>query len=228
MKPPYAPISFLVAAAIGCAGNAAAQSGAPENLRLFLEQETSGFAGRVEVSIGTPGSNLHLAACANMQPFIPTGARLWGRTTLGVRCTQGAAWKVFLPVNIKVFGPAPVAARALNTGDEISEADLRLEEIELTRFAAGAIADPAQLADKQLARPLAAGQPLLRDQFRVRQVVAQGDTVKLVYSGHGFAVSTSARALGGASAGQSVRVVTDNGRTLSGIARAGRVVEVKS
>ena len=219
--------TILLPAALLAATLAAAQAPAPEQLRLFLEKETSGVAGRVEVSIGNPDSRLHLAACANMQPFVPTGARLWGRTTLGVRCIEGATWQVFLPAQIKVHGLAPVASHALNAGDNVTDADMRFEEIELSRFPPGAIADPGQLADKQLARPVPAGAPLLRDQFRARQVVAQGDTVKLVYSGPGFSVSTSARALSAATEGQTVRVVTDNGRNLSGIARNGRIVEVR-
>ena len=198
----------------------------PEQLRVFLEKETTGFAGRIEVSIGTPGSRLQLAPCANPQPFVPAGARLWGRTTLGVRCVEGATWQVFLPVHIKVFGQAPVATRQLNAGDSLSDSDLRFDEIELTRYPLGAIADLSQLADKQLSRPIAAGQPLLRDGFRARPVLAQGDTVKLLYSGQGFSVSTQGRALSGAVDGQSVRVVTDSGRTISGTARPNRVVEL--
>ncbi len=219
--------ALLAAPALALAQQASQTVEVPDQLRLFLEKETSGVAGRVEVSIGSPDSRLTLAPCANMQPFIPTGARLWGRTTLGVRCVGGPTWQVFLPAHVKVFGQAPVASRALNAGDSLTDADVRYDEVELSRFPMGALADMAHVADKQLARPVSAGQPLLRDQFRARQVVTQGDDVKLVYRGPGFAVSTQARALSGATEGQTVRVVTDSGKTLSGTARAGRVVEIK-
>ena len=220
--------ALLSTTLLGAAPGAAAQpQDVPDQLRLFLEKETSGVAGRVEVTIGAPDSRLQLAPCASMRPFIPTGARLWGRTTLGVRCVGGPVWQVFLPAHIKVFGQAPVAARALNAGESLSENDVRYEEVELSRFPMGALADMAQVADKQLSRPAVAGQPLLRDQFRARQVVAQGDDVKVLYTGPGFAVSTQGRALSGATEGQTVRVVTDSGKTLSGTARAGRIVEIK-
>lgn len=205
----------------------AAPSGVPEQLRMFLESETAGVSGRVEISVGNLDSRMNLAACTNMQPFLPGGARLWGRTTLGVRCVEGATWQVFLPVQIRVYGRAPVAARPLDAGESLVEADMRMEEIELTRFPIGAIADPAQFGDKQLSRPVGVGQPLLRDQFRDRQIVSSGDMVKLVYTGRGFAVTTQARALSAATDGQSVRVVTDSGRTVSGTARPGRTVELK-
>lgn len=218
----------LVSATLACAcTGAAAQSSAPEQLRLFLEKETAGVSGRVEVTVGATDSRLQLAPCRILQPFVPAGTRLWGRTTLGVRCIEGAVWQVFLPVNIRIHGQAPVTARALAAGDSISDADVRFEEVELTRFAPGAIADLGQVADKQLARSVAAGQPLTRDLLRARQVIAQGDNVKVLFSGPGFSVSTPARALSGAIEGQSVRVITETGKTLSGTARSGRVVEIR-
>jgi len=219
--------AFLAGALLCAASGTPAESGAPDQLRLFLEKETAGVAGRVEVTVGTPNSRLNLAPCGNMQPFVPEGTRLWGRTTLGVRCVQGAVWQVFLPVNIRIFGQAPVASRALSAGEGIAGSDVRFEEIELTRLAAGSLADVGQVTDKQLSRPVMAGQPLTRDMFRARQVVAQGDSVKVVFSGPGFAVSTQARALSSATEGQSVRVLTESGKTLTGIARSGRVVEIQ-
>jgi len=44
--------------------------------------------------------------------------------------------------------------------------------------------------------------------------------------GSGFSISTDGIALATVAAGELVRVRTDSGRTLSGIARKGRVVEV--
>lgn len=226
-RAPRSVRTIMVAAFLASSAGAMAQANAPEQLRLFLEKETSGVAGRVDITVGAPDTRLNLAACPRMQPFIPPGARPWGRTTLGVRCIEGPTWQVYLPVNVRIFGQVPVASRPLNAGESIVDADVRFEEIELTRFPAGAFADLGQVADKQLARAVTAGQPITRDLFRARQVVAQGDSVKVVFLGHGFAVSTQARALSGAAEGQNVRVLTESGKTLSGTARAGRVVQVQ-
>jgi flagella basal body P-ring formation protein FlgA len=215
-----------IAVALLLALPAVALAGDPaEEIRLMIERE-GGFAGRVEVSVGNPNARLQLAPCARMEPFIPPGTRLWGRTTLGLRCVEGAAWRAYLPVHVRVFAAAPVAARALAQGQTVAPSDLQQQEIEITRFPIGAIADPAQLADKQLARALAAGQPLLRDHFRPRPVLAQGDSVRVVYQGTNFSVATQGRALSHALDGQSVTVVTESGRSVSGIARPGRVVEL--
>ena len=44
---------------------------------------------RMEVAIGALDARLRLAPCSHVEPYIPVGSRLWGRTRLGLRCTQG-------------------------------------------------------------------------------------------------------------------------------------------
>ena len=50
--------------------------------------------------------------------------------------------------------------------------------------------------------------------------------MKVLLTGRGFSVATEGRAVTGAAEGQTVRVQTASGKTLSGVARAGRVVQV--
>ena len=204
---------------------AAAAADPSEQVRLLVERE-AGFPGRVEVTVGQPSSRLHLAPCARVEPFIPAGARLWGRTTLGLRCVEGATWQTFVPVQVTIWAMAPVAARALAAGQPVGADDLQMEEVEVTRYPAGSLADPAQLADKLLTRALPAGRPLLRSDLRARPVLAQGDSVKLLFRGRNFTVSTQGRALAYALDGQNVTVATDSGRNVTGIARPGHIVEL--
>jgi flagella basal body P-ring formation protein FlgA len=215
-----------LAPALALAQPAASQpAGAADALRRFAERTASAKGTRAEASVGVIPTH-GLAACRRSEPFLPQGNRLWGRSALGLRCVEGASWQVFVPVYVRIHGHALVATRALAQNAVLGAEDTRPQEIELTRYPEGALADAQALRDKQLARALAAGQPLLREHLRVRMVLAQGDSVKLVYEGPGFAISTQARALSHAAEGQSVRVVTDSGRTVTGIARPNRVVEL--
>jgi flagella basal body P-ring formation protein FlgA len=195
-------------------------------IKLMVERD-NGAAQRVEVTVGALNSRMQLAPCAQMEPFIPSGARLWGRTTLGVRCVAGATWQAFLPVQIRVYGLAPVAARPLAAGESVTEADIRHEEVEVSLYPAGAVADLSLVAGKTLVRPVNPGQALLTSWFRARQVIAQGDMVKVVYSGPGFNVTAEGKALNHAGDGQPVRVSMESGRTITGTARPDRVVELK-
>lgn len=212
-------------AAGGLVGTATATDDPLGGLRLYLEKETTGLGGRVEIILGTLDERLKLAPCSHIEPFLPTGAKLRGKATIGLRCTEGPGWTAWLPVEIKVWGQALVANGNFVAGQALAEHDVRSEEIELTREP-GAITSLAQISDKTLTRQLNTGQLLRQDQFRIRPMVSQGDMVQVVYSGNGFSVSTEAQALGQASSGQTLRVKTNSGKVLSGILQPGRVVAI--
>ena len=223
------PARLLVAACLAALAPAApAQSpvGDLDKVRLFVESQAGTLSARVEVNVGRPDSRLQLAPCLKAEPFLPAGARLWGRSWVGLRCVDGARWSVTIPVEVKVYGQALVAARALPANQPVTGADVQLQEIELSRESASVYADARSLEGRLLTRPLAAGQALRTDFFRAAPVIAQGDAVRLVARGPGFTVSTDALALQHAGDGQAIRVKTEAGRVVTGVARAGRVVEV--
>lgn len=192
---------------------------------LVLSQPLPGAD--VEVLVGDPDPRLDLAACKRAEPFIPTGARLWGKTSLGVRCVEGASWTAFLPTQVKVFAELPVAARAIARGQTVTADDLRDERVELTRYPVGAFASTEPLIGRAAVRAIVAGEPIRRDMLKAPLVVHAGDAVRVVATGTGFAVETEGKALGMASDGQPVQVAVTTGRVVTGIARTGRVVELR-
>lgn len=195
-------------------------------IRFHLERELAGIAGRVEVSIGEVDPRLQLAPCARMEPFVPAGARLWGRTRMGVRCMEGANWVTYVPIEVRVHGPALVAARSLPAGKLLAPEDWQVAEVELTRERPGVLTEAADTRDRILVRPVGAGQPLRADQLRAAPAVSAGDLVRVTYSGTGFSVSAEGKALSSAGVGQTVRVQTGAGRILTGVAKPGRIVDV--
>jgi flagella basal body P-ring formation protein FlgA len=221
-------IAIALFAALGAPANAqlAAPSKPQEALQLYLEHAASGLPGRVEVSVGALDARVDLSRCARIEPFLPHAARLWGRGWVGVRCTEGPALTAYFPVHVKVFGPALVAVRGLAAGSAVGPADVRIDERELTREPPGVLSELAGVAERVLARPILAGQPLRAEYFRLRPAVTFGDPVRLVYSGPGFTVTTEGRAMGSAAPGQPVRVQSASGRTFTGTALDGRIVRV--
>jgi flagella basal body P-ring formation protein FlgA len=230
-----AALAMAGAVSLAC-GSASAQTAASPDLLLYLQTQASGALtashtqqasqARVEVTLGQLDPRLQLAPCARIEPFVPPGARLWGRAHLGLRCAEGATWSVQMPVTVRVFGPALVAARPLAANTPIGPDDLSPMEVEWTREAQGVVTDIAQLDNRVLSRPLAAGQPLPLAALRAPQVISAGDPVKVMGRGRGFAVTVDAIAMTSAQDGQSVRVRTDAGRIITGTARGGRRVEV--
>jgi len=197
-----------------------------ERTRLFVEGLALPGAD-VEIVVGETDPRQSLAPCRRYEPFVPTGARLWGRTALGVRCTDGATWTAFVPVQIKVFADAPVAARPIPRGEVLGADDIRQERVELTAYPVGAFAGGVPLEGRIATRAIGAGEPLRRDLLRGRPVVQPGDLVRVVADGNGFAVATDGKALTPGTDGQTVQVAVTGGRVVTGTARPGRVVEIK-
>lgn len=194
---------------------------------MLLDRETAGIDGRVEVAVGQLDPRLTLAPCNRIEPFLPAGTKAWGRIHVGMRCRDGAAWTVFLPVTIKVFGTALAARRPLKSGEAPADNDVEPLESELSREPGLPVSDLKQVSGRILARALMPGQVLRMEHFRSAPAVSQGDQVKLVALGPGFSVSADGEALAHALDGQSVRVKTEAGRIVTGTARPGRIVELK-
>lgn len=199
-----------------------------------LEQQVRQFAleagatpgMRLEVLVGALDPRLRLAPCERVEPYLPAGTRLWGRTRIGLRCTEGTArWNVYLPLTVKVFGRGLMAASTLPVGTVLASADLRPSEVDLAEGVAPLLTPEAALG-RTLARPLTAGQTLRQADLRTRQWFAAGDTVQITAIGPGFRVSGEGQALGPGLEGQTARVRTESGRVVLGLPVAERRVEL--
>ena len=103
---------------------------------------------------------------------------------------------------------------------------LRLTEVDWAAQSTPVIWEPDAGLGRALAVPRAAGEPLRPSDLRAQRWFDIGETVTLKARGPGFAVSGSGVALSAGLDGQSVRVRTPGGRTVTGRAVGDRVVEV--
>ncbi len=192
----------------------------------YLRVQTSGLPGQVEYNVGAVDPRLTLPACATPEAFTPPGARLWGKTHIGVRCASPSAWTLYVPVIVRITGTYLVAARALTPGQTLNTQDYTATTGDLTQLPAGIAQDPAQVLGRTLNGTLAAGQPVRTDLLRAPTVIQQGQSVKLVTKGRGFEVTADGKALSQGVLGQVVQVRSPSGQTIHGIARHGGLVEV--
>jgi flagella basal body P-ring formation protein FlgA len=181
---------------------------------------------RLEVEVGSLDPRLKLAPCARITPYLPNGMRLWGRARVGLRCDEGARWNVFLSVTIKVFAPAWSAARELPAGTVVDASHLALEEVDLAADPGVPIGQPQVAIGRTLVRALHAGQAVRQSDLKARQWFAAGDTVRVLTTGSGFAISADGQALNPGIEGQPVKVRTEGGRILSGRPVGERRIEV--
>lgn len=182
---------------------------------------------RVEVHVGRLDPRLKLAPCSQVQPYLPTGLPMWGKTRIGLRCLDGAVrWNVSLPVTVKVYARALVAADALPSGAMLTQALLSSAEIDIAAEAGAVFSNADSLVGRTLSRSLVAGEAVRSSSLKVRQWFAAGDTVMVRAVGSGYAVAREGQALTAGLEGQSVKVRFENGRIISGRVVGDRQVEM--
>ena len=69
----------------------------------FLETQAIGYPGKVSVHAGSIDPNMKLAQCTEMQVFLPTGSRAWGKTSVGVRCNAPSIWTIYVQATVNVI-----------------------------------------------------------------------------------------------------------------------------
>jgi flagella basal body P-ring formation protein FlgA len=225
--PLRALLAMVLAAWLAGPAPAWASGDLSRQVRLLVDERLLPSGGEVDVSVGDPDPRLRLAPCAHMEPFVPPGARLLGHTSLGVRCVKGADWVVYVPVQIRLYVDAWVAARPIARGQPVGPDDVRLDRVDVAPLNGNAILSDTPVVGETSLRPLMPGEPLRRDMLRSPQVVKPGDAVEVVALGTGFAAQSPGKALTAAAAGQTAQVALPGGKVVSGIARAGGVVEVR-
>jgi flagella basal body P-ring formation protein FlgA len=231
--------ALLLAGAKPLAG---AQSAAPAEPTLGLAREfeqqvrelalsgtKASAAGtpRVEVSVGQLDPRLRLAPCQRVEPYLPEGMRMWGKSRVGLRCVQGPSkWNVYLPITVRVFGKALVATSGVAAGTVLTAADLAQAEVDLAEDNAPALVNAEFAVGRTLTHALKAGQSLRQSHLKARQWFAAGETVTVLAQGDGFSVAGEAQALNPGIEGQPVRVRTESGRVLTGLPVGERRVEL--
>lgn len=183
---------------------------------------------RPEVVIGRLDSRLRLAPCSRVEPYLPAGTRLWGRSRIGLRCLEGATlWNVYLPITVKAWGPAWVLKRPVAAGATLTQEDADVAEIDWAEQFASVLATPALWVGQQAVYALQPGQALRSNMVRPIPAFGPGAQVRVSSAGAGFHVIVSGVALGAGVTGQSVRVRLQGGRVVTGLVRDGQTVEVQ-
>jgi flagella basal body P-ring formation protein FlgA len=191
----------------------------------FARTQSQGLPGQVAVTMGKIDVS-RLPACTAHEAYFPPGTRLRGRTYIGVRCLAPSSWSVLVPAQITVTGQYVTTARPLLAGQTVQEGDLATATGDLANLPSGVLTDPGAALGKTLRNSLGAGQPLRNDQLQAPLVIRQGQSVRVISRGTGFAVSGEGKAISNAAEGQVAQVRMASGQTVSGIAQADGSVEI--
>lgn len=249
---PFLAAACVLVALAGPSGAQAAastpESAARETLLEALAPALAVRGATAVVTVSPPDARRVLEPCNQMSGFLPPGARLAGKTTVGVRCLDGATWQTFLSANVRVEGPTWQTTRALRAGEPIADGDVAAVVAPLTApdvDAAAALARTgagrstpasqglASLDGRQPApvgrialRSVPTGRALTSADVRDEGRVNPGDAVRVVYVGAGFSITSEGRSVGAADPGSPVTIRLASGTMVNGVLRADRLVEL--
>lgn len=191
----------------------------------FVRQQTRNMPGQVEINMGKIDS-ANLPPCTIHEAYAPAGTRWSGKIHVGVRCLGPNIWNVLVPARITIIGNYIVTARPLAAGQIIQETDLSVMTGDLGNQPTGIIGDPSEAIGKSVRNALASGQVLRGEQLQAAFVIRQGQTVRVISKGTGFAVSSEGKAINNAASGQLVQVRLASGQTITGQANQDGTVEI--
>ena len=223
------PLLFMLFTQVGT-GQPNNQQQDSAEIRLAVEQffraQTIGISGEKIVNVGKIDSRLNLARCMQLEPFLPSGSRAWGKTSVGVRCTSPKQWTIYIQVEVNVVADYIVTASQISQGQQIQASNLTKLRGDLSYLPADVVTDETQAIGKTANISLRSGVALRMDSIRNQLAIQQGQAVRLISTGSNFQVATEGRALTNAGEGQTVQVRTLSGQVISGTAKSSGIVEV--
>lgn len=191
-------------------------------LRLRDDGALTEAIGSDNVRVGKLDSRLALTRCEQaLTTFLPAGAQLAGKTTVGVRCEGRKPWTVYVPATINVSGTFIASTRSLPRGHILGYDDVEPKEQNLTKIPWGSVTDLEQVIGKELKRPVNAGSALTSAMLGKPEVIKRGQQVT-VYSGSGgLQVSVAGTAMASGAEGDRVQIRnTRSKRIIEGTVRA--------
>lgn len=206
---------IIVAYLLGTNAQAALTPDLDKEITRFIQSSPTVNGLRVQPELVDP--NITVPACVggNIEISTQPGARVWGRTTLQLRCAK-AGWMVNVPFNIRVFGNYVVASQYLAAGQKIEPSDVRVIDGELSALPDDVLRSPKGAYDRILSRSLQMGSPVGLNDLKESSVIKTGDPVRLVLKGKDFEVSGEGVAQSAGMIGDMVRVRIADGQVLQG------------
>lgn len=159
------------------------------------------------VSIGNIDARLTLPACGTpLEAFLPSGAKVQGKTTIGVRCQTPRPWTLYVPAKVASFSQVLTTNAPLRRGHLISAEDLSLQTRDSSLLNHAYLSDPDDVIGKALKKNLARNALLTNAVLDEPHIISKDQQVDLQAGSPGLQVSVAAIALSGGAVGEKIRV----------------------
>jgi flagella basal body P-ring formation protein FlgA len=204
---------------------ASIQASAEQLLRSSLPNNS----GTLYIKADNLDSRLRLAACPQpLEAFLPSGVSVGSRVTVGVRCSGGTQWTIYLPLNIESEVTALVLNKALARNAAVTDHDVAKQVQRIPGLASNAIRSMDELAGQRLKRDLPAGTVLSPSLMQPETLIKRGQQVTVVAMIAGLEVRSQGVALSDGVASSRIRVKNLNSaKVVEGLVDTHSVVRVE-
>jgi len=159
------------------------------------------------VSIGNIDARLTLPTCGTpLEAFLPSGAKVRGKTTIGVRCQGPRPWTLYVPAKIASFSQVLVTNSPLRRGHLISAEDVSLQSRDSSLLNSHYLSDPKRVIGKVLKKNLARKALITSAVLTEPHIIDKGQRVDLQAGSGGLKVNVTAIALSAGAVGEKIRV----------------------
>lgn len=176
-------------------------------VRHFIESNLRHKYSKFNIDLNPLDRRLKLLRCQSpLETFYPPGHKDFGAITVGVRCKDPKPWLIYSRAQVKAFSPVVVTRRPLRKGMLVTDNDIEIKDIELTRTHRQFFIDPAPVLGKKLKRSLAAGTILTANKLVIPKAVERGELVIILAVSNGMDIRMTGSALSGGITGQKIAV----------------------
>ncbi len=173
--------------------------------KFVQQQVTQPDNGRVEVVVNSLDPRMAPKVCSS-EPSVSfaRNSGLESYTTVEIQCSNGhQPWRTYVPVRIYQYQEVWSAAVPMSPGHLISEADLRIAEVDINQVRANVFTDKTLLVGARVKRRVSAGDAI---EARDTCLVCEGESVTIVAQDKSLRITASGKALGDGLQGESVAV----------------------
>lgn len=196
--------------------------------RAFIAQRHPWQSLESHIEVSRLDGRSRLPRCNQaLRSFLPTGARIRHRTTVGIQCPDNPGWKVYLPVTVTAFASVLVATRPLPPGTVVQRSDVQTVKRDIASLGYGYIGRLDENRGYRTTRSVSQGAVLTPVMVEDAVMIRRGQKVTLLAKSGPVSVSMAGIATSEGSLGKriSVKNIT-SGRELEGIVRSAETVEI--
>lgn len=183
---------------------------------LALKQDVANFLAshyqqveheRLDIKVGNLDSRLRLERCTEALAFNlqdPTG--LGGSISVQARCPGPQGWSVHVPAQVMVYRYIPVAARAVQRGEQLNASHLADNLVNISSIRQGYALTNEDIVGKEAKRNIGQGEPFKSNSLDAPTAIKRGESVTLQAQAGSIKVLSSGVALADGRVGQKIRV----------------------